>query len=213
MKQQTIKQQILGIHRLILILFLASSGLAVNVCQGATVFLDTFSRTVGSAIVGSTPDTGLVWTAGTSCNISSQNSLDTTGAGRDVRAGFTAALGAGQQLTLTWTNLNLSGNDFFNGYAGVDLITGYTGFNTGSQTAFVGHPGGQSSWGVDGSALGSHGSGNTTVATIATFTYVYNTGAWTLTTTAGASLSGTGTANQAYNALRVENGAGGDINL
>ena len=42
---------------------------------------------------------------------------------------------------------------------------------------------------------------------------MYNTGAWTFTTTGGVNMSGTGAADEAFNALQIHNGSDGDIDL
>ncbi|HTB84156.1 MAG TPA: chitobiase/beta-hexosaminidase C-terminal domain-containing protein [Candidatus Sulfotelmatobacter sp.] len=187
-----------------------------NQFNGMVVFSDNFSEAPGTSIVGKLPDVGSgAWT-GTSNGVvvSPENSLDTTGNARLLFGGFTAALGAGQQLTLTYDTLPLSGNNFFVGWAGISMYTGYTGGTSGTEQIFTGAPNGQTSWGVDGGALeGAQGSGDTNPVTSATFTYIYNTGAWTLTTLSGANMSGTGMTDLALSALRVANGGGADINV
>lgn len=202
MKQQT--------HAFALIPLLAISVLAVNVCKGTTVFLDTFSLAPGTSIVGSAPDIGGVWTGNGGAGpvaISAANTLDTSGDGRTLFSTFTSSLGAGQQLTLSYDTLALGGNNFFSGWAGVSLYAG------GGEKMFTGSPG-TPSWGVDGGDIGGQqGSGNTTAVTSATFTYLYDSGAWTFTTLSGVNMFGTGTAGLALDELRVANGAGADINL
>src|ERR1035437_2315008 len=142
--------------------------------QTTTVYLDTFSQAPGTLIVGSTPDIGGgAWTgtAGTAITISAENSLDTSGSARVLFDGFTSALGAGQELTLSFDNLALGGFDFFHGYAGVNLYTGGAG---GTQEIFIGHPNNTSTWGLDGIALaGGHAvasTGTGSVTPVATAT-------------------------------------------
>jgi len=196
---------------LILLPLLAISITAVPVCKGTVVFSDDFSETPGTLIVGKSPDVGSAWTGtGNGTAVSAANTLNTAGNARTLFGGFTA-LGAGQILTLTYDTLSFGGGSF-NGYAGVSIFSGGSG---GNERVYTGDLGNANSWGVDGSALGNHAASplDTTATTSATFTYAYDTGAWTFTTTSGVNLSGTGTANAALNTLRVANGSGGDIEV
>jgi hypothetical protein len=235
MKSPTIK----GI--LMLSLVLGSSVLPISICQAQTVFQDFTSGDVsGGAIVGSTPVVGgTVWEGNSGDNgggagsapltygltsgggnEATPYSIYTDGYARTVYGGFTSALGAGEELTLSY-NLVDFGQNFPNsdGYAGVSLYRGFTSANTdgsvngGSEQEFIGEPFNGNQFGLDGATTGLQDSGNTTVPAITTFTYVYNTGAWTLTTSGGVSLSGTGVANQPFNAVRIANGSGADIDL
>lgn len=191
----------------------AVSLLALPVCKGAVVFSDDFSEAPGTLIAGKNPDVGGAWTgsAGSpAITISAANTLNTAGDARTLYGSFAAALGAGEKLTLTYDTLNFNGT--FNGYAGVSLYTGGAG---GTEQVFTGCLGNYNSWGVDGAALGNIPASpeNTAGATSATFTYAYDTGAWSMTTLAGVNLSGVGTAHLALDTLRIANGNGGDINL
>lgn len=224
-----------------LALLLGASVLPLSICQAQTVFQDFATGDIsGNAIVGSTPIVGgTVWEGDSGDNgggagsapltygltsgggtEATPYSIYTDGYARTVYGGFTSALGAGEELTLSYNLVNF-GQNFPNsgGYAGVSLYTGFTSANTdgnvngGSEQEFIGEPFNGNQFGLDGATTGLQDSGNTTVPAIATFTYAYNTGAWTFTTSGGAGLSGTGVANQPFNAVRIANGSGADIDL
>lgn len=204
-----------------LILLLAVSVEPLDLCNAqTTVFLDTFSNAPGTAIIGQTPDVGLGALQGNSggtLTITANHTLNTVGAARTVYGAFTSALGPGQQLSLSFNVLNF-GPIFPNsqGFAGVSLYTNYSSFSnnaTGNEEAFIGEPNGANQWGLDQATTGALNSGNTNTPATATFTYVYNTGVWTFTTSGGVNMSGTGVSYQAFNALRIANGNGGDIEL
>jgi MYXO-CTERM domain-containing protein len=186
---------------------LAIAALAAPVCQGAVVFADDFSEPDGTAIIGKSPDVGSAWT-GNAPGISG-GSFDTTGAGRAAFGSFTTALTVGQTLTLTYDTLPVaSNNSFSNGYAGVSLYV------AGSEQVFTGDTGGGNFWGVDQPGVGgNHLSADNTAVTTATFTYAYDSGAWSFTTLSGVNLSGVGLPGEAFDQLRVANGAGGDIRV
>ena len=69
-------------------------------------------------------------------------------------------------------------------------------------------------WGKDGAIDGGqqYGTDNASVDHL-TLTYAYDTGAWTMTSAGGTSLSGTGTADVALNGFAIRNGGGADIDL
>jgi len=215
-KKSTIKR----IRTLVLLLAVPQGSL--HICEAqSTVFLDTFSNAPGTAIIGQTPNIGLgtlQGNSGGSLTITANHTLNTIGAARQVYGAFTSALGPGQQLTLYFNVLDF-GNNFPNsgGYAGVSLYTNYLSFSnnaTGTEEAFIGEPDNGNQWGLDGTTTGRLGTGgNTNTPAAVTFTYAYNTGAWSFTNTGGVSLSGTGVAGQAFNALQIHNGDGGDIEL
>lgn len=186
---------------------LAYTTILIGSSHAAVVFSDDFSEPDGTAIIGKAPDVGNAWT-GTAPNITG-GSFNTTGAARAAFASFNASLGAGEVLTLSYDTLAL-GNFFSGGYAGVSLYSG------GTELVFTGDAGGSGGntfWAVDGAAVGLNLSSDSTAATSVVFSYVYDTGAWTFTTGSGVNLSGTGTANLAFDQLRVANGSGGDINV
>lgn len=204
-----------------LIAALAVSAASLSDCKGATVFLDTFSQTPGTALAGSAADIGGTWFDGNGSggDISAENSFNTSGAGRLLFDSFTSTLGAGQVLTLSYDTVSPASTQLYNGcWAGVSLYSGYTGGNSGSEQMFLGAVS-QTSWGKDGGAIGgSEVGGDTVLVNHLILTYAYDTGAWTFTSD-GSTLSGIGTANLALNGLRIANGgtdgAGhyGDINL
>jgi hypothetical protein len=220
-------------HIRTLILLLVMSLLPLSVCKATIVFEDfTNGDTSGAEIYGSTPLVGTVWTGNndatliygtTSGGVSEATpySMYTDGAGRLLFGGFSnnhsslIALGSGQVLTLSWNGVGFGANwPTSGGYAGVSLYTGYTGAaNSGSEQEFVGEPSGANQWGVDGATTGNHDNGSTNIPSVATFTYVYDTGAWTFTTTGAGTSSGTAVAHQPFNAVRIANGSGADIDL
>ncbi|MBN2163999.1 MAG: PEP-CTERM sorting domain-containing protein [Pontiellaceae bacterium] len=203
-------------------LLLMAGCLVAPLSRGALVFSDDFSGTQGSGLSGQAADTGGIWDAnnGTDVSISSQNSLNTSGAGRLIFNSFSAALGAGQVLTLAYDTVNEGVNPLYSGcWAGVSLYEGYVdSFTQGNERIFLGQVS-QTSWGVDGGTIGgSQASGDAALLNHLVLTYAYDTGAWTFTSDTGM-LSGTGTANLALNGLRVANGGTdgqghyGDIDL
>lgn len=175
--------------------------------HGAIVFSEDFSEADGTAIIGKNPDVGQEWTGG--APLIDGGSFHNPGGSAAAHAYFTSALGAGQVLTLTYETLPVSGGDFFGaGYAGVSLYLG------GSERFFTGDLTGETTWGVNGPVGGSgEMSSDSTVATTATFTYLYDTGAWTFTTASGVSLSGTTTSQIALDRLRIANSAGSGIHI
>ncbi|HZI33804.1 MAG TPA: PEP-CTERM sorting domain-containing protein [Candidatus Binatia bacterium] len=210
MKKQTINQRI---HALIPLFAIAM--LAVPVCRASVVFSDDFSETPGTLIVGKSPDVGSAWTGNGGATpgplaVSANNTLNTAGDARAVFGAFTTTLGPGEMITLSYDTINFGNN--FDGYGGVSLYSGGSG---GTEQVFTGDLGNYNSWGVDGAAIGNIPANpqNMVGATSATFTYVYDTGAWSLTTLNGVNLSGIGTASVALDTLRIANGNNGDINL
>ena len=188
------------------LLLLAFSASLIGGANAATVFADDFSEADGTDVSGKAPDVGNPWT-GSSVLLASGR-LDTSGAARTVFGSFTSALGAGQVLTLTYDTFAVGGGNFFGGgYAGVSLYT------AGEERVFTGDTGAGAFWGVDGGAINSAPfiSSDDTATTTATFTYFYDTGNWTFATTSGVDFSGTAAVADAFDELRIANGAGGDI--
>jgi hypothetical protein len=217
-----------------LILLLAIFIAALPMCKAQTTVFEDFTGgdVAGNSIVGSTPIVGGAWQGsaggqlfeyGESSGSSSQAtdySMYTDGAARSVYGAFTSALGAGQMLTLSYNLLGFGGAwPDSGGFAGVSLYTGFVSANSdgsengGTENEFTGEPYNANQIGLDSTVSGYQGSGNTTVPTLLTFTYVYNTGAWSFTTTGGVDMSGTGAADEAFNALQIHNGSDGDIDL
>ena len=192
-----------------LIPILASAILTIPAAQAAVVFSDDFSEADGTLIDGKAPDVGNAWSAPSSTLAISNSSLDTSGAGRTVFGGFASSLAAGQILTLTYDTIAVGGGNFFSGgYAGVSLFVG------GDERVFTGDTGAGATWGVDSGAIGSAIlSQDSTATTTATFSYAYDTGDWSFTTTSGVDLSGVGQVGEAFSQLRIANGSGGDIRV
>ena len=221
MKKRNVKQP--QVYTIIAALAISSASLSV--CQGATVFSETFSGTPGTAIAGTTADIGGTWYDGNGNGgvISAENSLDTSGNGRQLFDSFTAILGAGQMLTLSYDMVAPTPSDEVGGpyngcWAGISLYSGYDGAAGGTEQMFAGLVS-TTSLGKDGGAIGgAQGSGDTNQINHLVLTYAYDTGDWTFTSASG-SLSGTGTAALALNGLRIANGGTdgsghyGDINL
>jgi len=216
-----------------LVLLLGISALPLPNCKAATVF-DDFAAgdTSGANILGATPIVGGVWQGNDSGTLfqyggnsaghteATSTSMYTDGSARSIYSIFTSTLGAGQELILSYNLIGFgNGLPSSGGFAGVSLYSGITSANSdgtqngGSEQEFVGEPFGSSQIGVDSAISGQHLSGNTTVPTLLIFTYLYDTGAWTFTSTGGINMSGTGAAGVALNSLQIHNGSGGDIDL
>lgn len=178
---------------------------AASTASAAIVFQDDFSEADGTDINGKAPDVGSNWsvTVGAPLNIASSR-LDTSGAARNAFGDFTTSLSAGNILTMTYDTSAL-GNFFSGGFAGVSLYQG------GVESIFTGDTGGDVFWGVVESGVGETISTDNTTATSATFTYTYDDGSWTFTTTSGVNLSGTMASSMDLDRLRIANGSGGDI--
>jgi len=221
-----------------LILLLGVSVLPLSVCKAQTTVFEDFTNgdTSGANILGATPIVGGVWEGNVNGNTfeygssggkptgqATPFSMYTDGQARSVFSGFTQTLGTGQELSVSFNMLGFGAAwPTSGGFAGVSLYTGYTGADSGGnyqgsggEHEFIGEPFNNNAIGLDSTASGFQNSGNTTVGNniLATFNYVYDTGAWTFTTTGGVNMSGTGTADLAFNALQIHNGAGADIDV
>jgi hypothetical protein len=223
-----------------LTLLLGVSALPLSMCKAqTTVFQDFASGDVsGNNIVGSTALVGGTWQGNTNNNTfeygfngagdteATTTSMYTDGQARSVWNAFTSALGTGQQLTVTydllgfgnnWPNNHAAGDS---GFGGVSLYAGFTGSDangdgSGSEQEFLGQPWQSNQLGIDSNISGNHTYGQPTFGSpvLLTFTYVYDTGAWTFTSSSGVNASGTGAANEALNGLQIHNGNNGDIDL
>jgi hypothetical protein len=199
-----------------LIPLLAASVLAASIGKATIVFQDSFTNAPGTLLVGKLPEVGNgAWTSGggsgdASLAVSAVNSLDTAGKSVQVFGGFTATLGVGQMVTVQCDTLVPASGTFLAGpntsWGGISLYTGHTTGGTGSERMFFGNPS-AGFWGTDGGAIGRHYGSDNTEATHVTFTYVYSSGAWSLSTSSGYATNGIGTANLALNALRVGDGS------
>lgn len=171
------------------------------------MFADDFSENPGTPIVGKAPDVGNNWTVlpdnTSDPGVSASNTLLTNGAGRALFADFTSILGAGQVITLTYDIGSIS----FNGFAGISMYDGEL------ERIFTGNPS-LDSYGVDNFIPGSKiVSTDVSPVTSVRFTYAYDSGEWTFSTSTGADLAGTGSANVTLDRLRVANNNGGDIEI
>ena len=133
--------------------------------------------------------------------IISSNTVSTEGNSNMTLAfiAFSNAIGSGDLLKLTFNSNNVT-NFATNGWAGVSL---YSGGATGTEQIFIGSLGGESNWGVSGTAFSSSISlteSNESVSV--TFTYEYNTGKWTINV-GGETKNGTISSNLALNTLRI----------
>ena len=176
----------------------------VGAAQGMTVFSDDFDDADGTVLDGKAADVGGPWSENTGVTVNG-GILDTSGAGRTAFADFTAALGPGEIITVTYDAAESAGN-FSSGFAGVSLFIG------GAEEVFIGNPGSIDNWGIDGGTIGgTQDAGQTAEDLTAVFTYAYDSGDWTFDLSSGESLSGTGVSGQGFNRLRIGNGEGGDL--
>ncbi len=172
--------------------------------HAATVFADDFNDADGTVLNGKAADVGGPWSENTGVTING-GVLDTSGAGRTAFADFTAALGPGEMITVTYDAAESAGS-FSTGWAGVSLYVG------GSEEVFIGNPGSIDNWGLDGGTIGgTQDTGQTAEDLTATFTYAYDTGDWTFALSTGENLAGTGGSGRAFNRVRIANGEGGDL--
>lgn len=164
--------------------------------NAAVVFEDDFSYDDGTALSGQTPDVGGAWSGGGGWK--ANGGAVALAAGSDaVFANFTSALSEGQKLTVTFDTQEIAGF-LGSSWAVVSL------FSNNSELAYIGDPGGDTTyWSIGGIANVTTADSNQ--ANTATFTYEYNTGAWTFSTNASG-YSGNGTPGLAINRLRVASG-------
>ncbi len=176
--------------------------------HAATVFNEDFNAPDNTAIIGWTPAIGQAWTGSADAESGIiAGSFNSSGISVFAHAYFTSALGTGQILTLSFETLPLaSGTYFGSGYAGISLYQGE------SEIEFIGDLTGSTSWGLNG-PIAAVVTADTTAATTATFTYVYDTGAWTFTTGSGVDLSGTGQSQVEFDRLRLAQDVGSSIHV
>ncbi len=222
-------------HIRTLTLLLGVSALPLSMCKAqTTVFQDfTSGDTSGANILGATPIVGGVWQGSDGGTLfqyggnsaghteATTTSMYTDGSARSIYSIFTSTLGAGQTLTLSYNLLGFGNGGFPNagGFGGVSLYTGLTSANSdgsqngGSENEFTGEPFNSNAVGLDSTVSGHQTFGQPTLPTLLTFTYVYDTGAWTFTSSGGINASGTGAADEAFNSLQIHNGNSGDLDL
>ncbi len=164
------------------------------------VFADDFST--DGFLGGQTPQVGGTWIADSGDPLVSGGVMDTSSSFFDqtrVFASMSRALGQGEILTLTMNTVTpSSGNWATNGFAGVGL------FYAGSERIFFGSPGNVFAWGVDQDPGKQPLLPLDTdpIATGATVTYNYDTGAWTASAN-GSFLSGFITAGIAFDSIEI----------
>jgi len=173
------------------------------------VFQDDFSSPNGTLLNGSAPDVGSNWnvTSGAAQLSISNSAVDTSFVTAPATytfafGNFTRALGSGETLNFTFTTGNPANNNFFTtGWAGLSLYTGGSG---GTEQFFLGSVGLEPYWGIDGAAAGGKQvfTNITSASQSVSFTYVYNTGAWSYAIGAN-TMSGVTTSNLAFNTLRI----------
>ena len=194
---------------------LAISMLDLSVCKGTTVFLETFSQSLGTPLIGSTANVGGTWT-GTGPNITVPNTYDTDGGSYTAYDTFTSSLGPGKILTLNYDTLvpAAGAGTVFTGWGGVSLFSGGTG---GTEEVFTGNSV-LGAWGTDGAPgfwidrYHQETDNDTNVVNHIEFTYNFDTGAITFTTDNGG-YSGVEEAGVVLNALRIGNGAGDQFSI
>ncbi len=200
----------------ILLSLLAIGTIFTSNAQATIIFSDDFSEPIGTAISGKLPDVGNNWSGVTgspsvTANTlgTTNNTLNTAGAGRVGFGVFTSALPGNGILTMTF-DANPAHTP---GFAGISLFAGV------SEEIFLGDLGGASAtWGVNGgngpvtfdagSAFGANISGTQ----FATLTYIAVTGELSVSFAGNANTySEIMGAGLVLDRVRFANGAGGDI--
>ena len=188
--------------------FLAAAILSTGTnSHAAVVFSEDFSESDGTAIIGKNPDVGSPWTG--NAPLVSGSSFYIEGGSSDARADFTAALGAGQVLTLTYETLPMDEGIYFgsgSGFAGVSLYVG------AGERVFIGDLIDNTFWGLGG--ISDSGiSADATAVTTVSFSYAYDTGAWAFTTGSGINQSGITDSEASLDRLRIANYGGSSIRV
>lgn len=171
-------------------------------CEADSVFADDFDYVDGISLSGQTPAVGGTWSGGGGWK--TDGGAAYLSAGSDsVFGNFTAALSAGQKLTLTFETRAVTGF-LGSSWAVVSLfdVDGY-------ERCYIGDPGGpNTTWGLGG-YIANVATGDSNQANVAVFTYEYDTGAWTFST-GGGTYQGTGTAGYALSRIRIASGGTSD---
>jgi hypothetical protein len=171
--------------------------------RAGVVFADDFSYGDGTVLSGQTPDVGSgTWTGGSGWQVNG-GALALAG-GYDIVFGyFTSTLSAGQTLTVTFDTLAITGF-LGSSWAVVSLFD-----NLGVERCFLGDPGGSNTTWAIGGNIANVTTIDSNQANTATFTYVYDTGAWTFGTKGG-TYSGPGPAGYAIDHIRIASGGTSD---
>lgn len=176
--------------------------------DAAVVFADDFSYTNGTTLHGQNPDVGSgTWNGGSGWQ-ANDGAVALVGSSDTTFGTFTETLSAGKTLTITFNTLEITGF-LGNNWAGVAL------FNGGNEAFMFGDTGGPNTdWRVYPLNVST---GDTNQVNTATFSYVYDTGAWTFHLAAsGYSTNGTATKEFALNRVRLAGGGvteGGNMKL
>ena len=171
--------------------------------HAGVVFADDFSYADGTTLSGQAPDVGSgTWTGGSGWQVNG-GAVALVGGNDSVYGYFTSVLSAGQTLTLTFTTQAITGF-LGSSWAVVSLFD-----SANTERCYIGDPGGPTTdWTVGGN-MGSVTTADSDQANTATFTYKYDTGAWTFSTNGG-TYSGTGSAGYAIDHIRIASGGTSD---
>ena len=168
---------------------------------------------MGTLLDGQTPDVGGVWDVQVNpSGLDVQNgSVDTVGAGREAYASLTRPLVAGEILQLDFTTADTAGSMF-----AIDFFPGIELYSSNTYRMQIGAPGTIDNWGVQvfGDFTDEYGTVHQVETITASFTYAYDTGAYTFQISGvGSALTGTITSNYAIDQFKFLNGGGTDINI
>jgi len=171
--------------------------------DAAVVFADDFSYPDGTTLSGRTPDVGSgTWTGGGGWKVNG-DAVSLVGGSDSVYGYFTSALSAGQKLTLVFDTQAVTGF-LGSSWAVLSLFD-----SAGNERCYIGDPGGPNTcWGAGGSIVNAT-TNDSNQANTATYTYDFDTGAWTFSTNGG-SFSGTGAPGVALDHLRIASGGTSD---
>jgi hypothetical protein len=191
---------------------LAAAAFATRQASAVVVLADDFSEANGTLLNGKAADVGGtfgVLTGGDPGIFSGR--VDTVGGARQIAVPFAggATLGTGQTLTLT-TGLGFTGGDAFSsGFAGLRFVD-----SGGQELLFFGDVLDGTAYAISTSSFeGDYISDSSTLPATAVFTYVFNTGASSLSINNTQILSGNLGAGAAVSALQIVNGNGSDISI
>lgn len=201
MKTHMYKYSSAGFYNgLLVALFL---GLMVDPAQSETVFQDDFSEADGTVMDNKPADVGSPWSSTSWANQVSGNSFTQIGSGSiESVASFTRPLGSGQTLTATIvTGLNSTFTS--GGWVGLTLIP-----QGGGGSISFGDSGANNKWEETNTGPGTT---DPSASNTVTITYEYDTGLWTLETTALPGFAtGTATAGLPFQELHLwDDGVGG----
>lgn len=176
-------------------LLLATLFAATAAGNAAVVFSDDFSHADSTVLAGQAPDVGAgTWTGGGGWQVNG-GALALVGGADSVYGAFTDTLSAGETLTITFTTGSITGF-LGSSWAVVSL------FDSTSELAYIGDPGGPTTYWSMGGSIANVTTTDSGQANTATFSYVFDSGAWSFST-AGGSYNGTGTKEYAIDHIRI----------